>query len=279
VYSSSALATLGHRYLMVPLYFFVFATGATGLVYEVTWQRYLARLVGSDTMATAITIGTFLGGLSLGYYLCGQLSVRIRNYFRVYALLEAIIAIWCMLFPFLFDLFYSLTGSWSFAPPWVIIVQGVVASFLLTGIPTICMGATVPILTRAVSANVAESTGVHARLYGVNTAGAFFGTLLAGFWLIPVMGLPVAMLGTSFVNLMTAMFFYGASRLSPMSAAAGTPEATQTVVETASGPPDQRLPHVALYGIVLLSGFYVMTMENVLIRVANLSFGSSSYSV
>ena len=89
----------------------VFATGATGLIYEVTWQRYLSRLLGSDTMATAIIIGTFLGGLSPEYYLCGKLSVKIRNFFKVYALLEAIIALWCMMFPLLFDLFYFVTGA------------------------------------------------------------------------------------------------------------------------------------------------------------------------
>ncbi|MBU0994035.1 MAG: hypothetical protein KJ737_16190 [Proteobacteria bacterium] len=40
------------------LYGFVFATGATGLIYQVTWQKYLSRLLGSDSIAIAITLAT-----------------------------------------------------------------------------------------------------------------------------------------------------------------------------------------------------------------------------
>ena len=43
------------------LYVMVFATGAAGLIFQVTWQKYLSRLLGSDSMATAIILGTFLG--------------------------------------------------------------------------------------------------------------------------------------------------------------------------------------------------------------------------
>ena len=46
-------------------------TGFSGLVYEVTWQRYLATLLGSHSEATAAVLGLFLGGLALGYSLFG----------------------------------------------------------------------------------------------------------------------------------------------------------------------------------------------------------------
>ena len=52
--------------------FIVFLTGAAGLIYQVTWHRYLGRLLGCDTIATAVILATFLGGLSLGYVLCGR---------------------------------------------------------------------------------------------------------------------------------------------------------------------------------------------------------------
>jgi hypothetical protein len=41
-------------------------TGFTGLVYEVTWQKYVATLLGSHSEATASILGIFLAGLSLG---------------------------------------------------------------------------------------------------------------------------------------------------------------------------------------------------------------------
>lgn len=51
-------------------------TGFSGLVYEVTWQKYLATLLGSHSEATAAVLGLFLGGLERGYRLFGARSQR-----------------------------------------------------------------------------------------------------------------------------------------------------------------------------------------------------------
>lgn len=69
------------KLLLVPIYFFTFMTGAAGLIYEVTWQKYLSRMLGSDSIATAVILATFLGGLSAGYYLCGKLTTKVKNHF------------------------------------------------------------------------------------------------------------------------------------------------------------------------------------------------------
>ena len=52
-------------------------TGFSGLIYEVTWQKYLATLLGSHSEATAAVLGIFLGGLSVGYALFGRLVRRL----------------------------------------------------------------------------------------------------------------------------------------------------------------------------------------------------------
>jgi predicted membrane-bound spermidine synthase len=49
-------------------------TGASGLIYEVTWQRYLATLLGSQAASVALVLGVFLGSLALGYALLGRLA-------------------------------------------------------------------------------------------------------------------------------------------------------------------------------------------------------------
>ena len=41
-------------------------TGFSGLVYEITWQKYLATLLGSHSEATAAVLGLYLGGLAAG---------------------------------------------------------------------------------------------------------------------------------------------------------------------------------------------------------------------
>ncbi len=193
--------------LSIFIYFFILLTGAAGLIYQVTWQKYLSRLLGSDSVATAIILATFLGGLSLGYYLCGKLTTRVKRHFIAYAFLEGIIGLWCLFFPYIFRSVDYFTKYWGFSPPIMIIFQGVLCSILLMGVPTICMGGTIPFLTRGISKNLLEATRVHATVYGVNTAGAFLGTLLAGFYLIPNYGLPATMVKTSILNLGAFFFF------------------------------------------------------------------------
>lgn len=260
------------------IYFFIFLTGAASLIYQVTWQKYLSRLLGSDSVATAIILATFLGGLSLGYYFCGKLTTRVRRHFLAYAILEGIIGVWCLFFPYIFKFVDFVTRSLSFSPPVMIIWQGILCSVLLMGVPTICMGGTIPFLTRGISRNLAEATRIHALVYAVNTAGAFFGTLLAGFYLIPFYGLPVTIVKTSFLNLGAFFFFLILPKFFKQ---AELSEAPKEYIEKMTPEPSSdtgRFPPFLLYSIAFLSGFYVMSLENVLIRITNLSLGSSSYS-
>lgn len=270
---------MGAKGVVAAMYGVIFATGLTGLIYQVAWQKYLSRLLGSDSIATAIILATFLGGLSLGYFLCGQMTVRVRNPFRGYALLEGFIGLWCLAFPWVFEVVETLVRGWSFAPPLTIIAQGLLCCALLIGPPTICMGGTIPFLTVGLSRSLGEATRVHARVYAVNTAGAFLGTLLAGFYLLPEFGLPLTVRGTAAINCLAGLFFLLLSLRQGKSAGEGGREAiargdAQSV--SASGGP--RHAPTMLFAIAFLSGFYVMTLENVLIRITNLSMGSSSYS-
>jgi len=263
--------------LSVCIFFFIFLTGAAGLIYQVTWQKYLSRLLGNDSIATAIILASFLGGLSLGYYLCGKLTTKIKRHFLGYAVLEGVIGLWCLLFPYTFKAVDYLTKSWSFSPPFIIICQGVFCSALLMAIPTICMGGTIPLLTRGISKNVSEATSVHATVYAVNTTGAFLGALAAGFFLIPSYGLPATMMKTSLLNFGAFLFFLVTPKL--MRPFDIQPEPITTTGKPVPDTSDSsRFPPLLLYVIAFLSGFYVMSLENVLIRIANLSLGSSSYS-
>jgi spermidine synthase len=260
--------------------FFILITGVSGLIYQVSWQKYLARLLGADSIATAIILGTFLGGLSLGYYLCGRLTLAVKNQFRTYAILEGVIGLWGLGFPLIFRIIESATYSWSFSYPVAIIVQGVICSVILMAIPTICMGGTIPILTKGLSKNIKESTNTHAGIYAVNTAGAFIGTLLAGFFLIPIIGLPGSVLTAAILNLAASAFFYS---LAPYAAAGDvSPIENQLEIhepmDTKAAAGYHEISPRILYAISFLSGCYVMALENALIRLTNLSFGSSSYS-
>src|SRR5436309_881882 len=65
-------------------------TGFTGLAYEVTWQKYLAILLGAHSEATAAVLGLFLGGLSLGYWVLGALSFVLIRWLGLAGILHAL---------------------------------------------------------------------------------------------------------------------------------------------------------------------------------------------
>ena len=272
-----------------------FLTGAAGLVYQVIWQRYLARLLGAEATATAVILGVFLGGLALGYFLCGQLSARLRNPLLGYAMLEGVIGVWGAAFPWLYQWVFHLTEKWSFQPPFLLVGQGVFSALILLALPTVCMGGTVPLLTRGLSQSLREATRIHAWVYAVNTGGAFVGTLLAGFFLLPSLGLAGSGYLAAALNLVIGgLFYFLSGRIVPPPAdrtevgQKGSASGQSPVPEEDSAaaiddqakvsPKKSGLQSFHLLAIAFISGFYVMGMENVLIRFINITLGSSSYS-
>ena len=256
--------------LRFTLYLTVFATGAAGLIYQVVWQQYLGRIVGNEHAATAVILAVFLGGLAAGYLLSGAVSRRVRNPMLVYGILEGIIGVWAIIFPALFPLIDGLTQTWSFGTPGALVLEGAIVALLLMLVPTLCMGGTVPLLTRAISESVDHSTHVHARVYATNTLGAVVGALGAGFLFIPWLGLPESLHTAAMLNLFAAGFFVLLSRRQQPSIAA-----PETAAETGG---QRRYPVWLLLAVAFLSGAYVMTFENVLIRVTDLALGPSTYS-
>jgi predicted membrane-bound spermidine synthase len=86
-------------------------TGFSGLVYEITWQKYLATLLGSHSEATAAVLGLYLGGLAAGYALFGWVARRAVDRANasgepprllfIYGLAEIGIGLFAFAFPFL----------------------------------------------------------------------------------------------------------------------------------------------------------------------------------
>lgn len=100
-------------FLNLLVYIFVFLTGVSALIYQVVWQRLLTRLLGAETLATSIVLAVFLVGLSLGYFLSGWWSTRLKNALKGYAILEAITGIW----GFGFMLIYGGSPVWLLIGP------------------------------------------------------------------------------------------------------------------------------------------------------------------
>ncbi len=257
-------------------------TGFTGLVYQVTWQKYLATLLGSHSEATAAVLGIFLGGLSVGYALFGRLSERLTarvggagderpsRLLLVYGAIEGGIGIYALIFPVLFRAAQSVSFVLPHQHAGLGFFFDVVLAALLIGPPAVLMGATIPVLTQALSRSIDDATRFHAFVYGINTVGAFGGALAAGFYVIPRLGLDTSLLAMGTINLVVGALYAGLDLLTSergLRSAGDNEAATRSV--TGAGD---------YLGAALLIGFAMMTLETTLIRLAGLSFGSSQFT-
>jgi len=257
-------------------------TGFTGLVYEVTWQKCLATLLGSHSEATAAVLGIFLGGLSVGYSLFGRATHglveraerqgRPPALLRFYGLVETGIGIWAVLFPLLFAGVQALSIRLPFSDTEAGFFFDVGLTVLLIGPPTVLMGGTIPVLTQALARSLSDATRVHAYIYAFNTAGAFVGALAGGLWLVPQFGIENVLRAMGVLNLVAGSSFMLLGRHPQPIATAGAAPAPAAGAATAPR-------GFAAYALVAtLLGFAMMATQTVLIRIGGLSLGASHFT-
>ncbi len=180
------------------LYLCFIASGTAGLILEIVWSKYLSFLLGNSIYGVSTVVAAFLGGLGIGAAWGGRWAARSRAPLLAYGRLEAVVGILGISSPLailaappLFAGLYEMVGGYGpafFAVRFAFL-------FLALLIPTTAMGATLPLLvehfdrSEARGGGPSRSGGPVARLYALNTAGAVTGVVLAGYFLIPSLGL------------------------------------------------------------------------------------------
>src|SRR5437868_15174726 len=79
----------------------LFGSGACSLIYETVWLRELRLVFGASTMASAVVVACFVGGLGAGGLFFGRRADRHPRPLAFYARLEGGIAISAALTPLL----------------------------------------------------------------------------------------------------------------------------------------------------------------------------------
>jgi len=183
-------------------------SGAAALIYQVAWVRLLGQSVGADSEAVATVIAAFFFGLGMGSLGAERWMARRGAGLGLYAGLELAIALSSL------GLFWVLhrLGALLVHAPALGSSAGMrfALAFALLAVPTICMGATFPILA-ALYVRRQEDMGRNiGHLYSVNTIGAVLGVLLGGFVLIPHIGLAGAVRVAVLLNLGAAAAAFAA---------------------------------------------------------------------
>jgi spermidine synthase len=167
-------------------------SGVAGLVYEVVWARQLVLVFGNTTQAVSAILTGFFGGMAIGNAIGGRLADRVPRTLRLYGWMELLIVAVVLLTPFMFrwlhEVYRGAFASLEASPGLLVVVRFTLALIAL-GPATILMGATLPTLTRHLSASGSHLSAAFGRLYAANTAGAIVGAGVAGFVLIELLGL------------------------------------------------------------------------------------------
>jgi spermidine synthase len=260
-----------------------FLSGFSGLLYEVLWLRMLILIFGSTTLAVSTVLTSFMGGLALGSYLFGRIMDRQKRPLMVYGLLEGIIGLYALMVPWLFSLLIpAYRVIWvQFHPNFYgfTLMQFLLVSVVLV-IPTTCMGATLPILSKWAVLQE-ETLGVTiGRLYALNTFGAVLGTALSGFFLLPLLGVQKTLGIAVAVNLLVALSILALYRRSPAPPVFEGPKLSQENELIRPKVSIPVLPKKVIRSVLLgisLSGFISMIYEVAWSRTLSLLVDSSVY--
>ena len=255
------------RFLPILLILFV-GSGCAAMIYEVVWLQLLQLVVGSTAASLGVLLGTFMGGMCLGSLLLGRLVSARRNPLRVYAMLELGIGAIGLAVLFGMPSVEEWYSRYALAGYSGMLLRGVVAGVCLLP-PTILMGATLPAIARWVEPGP-EGVAWLGFFYGGNIAGAVFGCLLAGFYLLRVFDMATATYVAAGLNLSVAVIALGlaavATRHEPSAEMA---EATDygTAVESRG-----------VYLAIALSGMSALGAEVVWTRLLSLMLGATVYT-
>lgn len=173
-------------------------SGFAALTFQGAWVRLFGLILGSSVYSFAGVLGLYLLGLALGSALVANVLQRmatLRGFGMLQMGIAASSALGLLVFQRLpqqmFDLSNAVGADWGLL---TLAQLALVAEVLL--VPCVLLGAVFPVATRLLQ----REDGGHAvgTAYAVNTVGTIAGSLVAGFFLIPALGVQ----GTQVLSIM-----------------------------------------------------------------------------
>ncbi len=268
------------RALVIAVSCLYFVSGLTGLVYEVTFSKYLSYVFGATAYASSAVLVAFMGGLSVGGALVARWNARLSNRLSLYGAAEILVGAFCVASPLLFSLigkaYVALAHSLPQSLPLLVLLRWLLASSVVF-VPAAGMGATLPLLAPMLGGK--RSGRWLSRLYALNILGGAFGALLGAYAIVPLLGLNSTLRWTAFVNVaigIIAMLLARGERVvttkvEPARHTEVQPEQSQESVPESMG-------RAALWILGAGSGVLVFAAEVVLVHLLALVIGTSVYA-
>jgi spermidine synthase len=256
---------------LAPLLLLFAASGCAALIYEIVWFQLLQLVIGSSAVSLGLLLAAYMGGLCLGSAAFARVVSSRHHPMRVYALLELGIAAFGIIALFGVPLVGRLYIAGATSGLIGVVLRGAVAAVCLLP-PTLLMGASLPAIARSVEATP-KGVSRLGFLYSANVAGAVFGCLFAGFYLLRVHDMGFATYTAAAINLGVAGLAFVLS---------GYMHREPAVSGTESNPvefnPKRSPSAVLIYVAIALSGLSALGAEVVWTRLLSLLLGATVYT-
>jgi len=251
----------------LPILLILFAgSGCAALIYEIVWFQLLQLAIGSSAVSLGALLGTFMGGMCLGSILLPKKISTRHHPLRVYAYLElgigvlGLLVLWAI--PVL-DRVYAAVASIGLQG---VFLRAVVAAVCLLP-PTLLMGASLPAIARWIETTPSGISWL-GFFYGGNIAGAVFGSLLAGFYLLRVYDMAFTTYIAVFINAAVGGFALLLARSAEYKPSEVTPAASAPRGKDAK----------AVYLVIGISGMCALGAEVVWTRLLATMMGATVYT-
>src|SRR6266404_8226442 len=250
----------------LPLLLLLFVgSGCAALIYEVVWFQLMQLVIGSSAISLGVLLGTYMGGMCIGSLLLHRYVAAREHPLRIYALLELGIGICGILVLFgvpLLDKLYAVIAGHGL---WGIVLRAIIAAVCLLP-PTLLMGASLPAIGRWIE-TTPQGVSWLGFFYGGNIAGAVFGCLLAGFYLLRVHDMATATNVAVAINVTVALISFALARKTPFAP-------IEEAVATSTRPPGSTPVYIA----IALSGMCALGAEVIWTRLLSLMLGATVYT-
>jgi len=238
-------------------------SGISALICQLVWQRALLTIYGSNVESVAMVVAAFLAGLGMGSIVGGWISKSARApLVLLFGLAELGVGAYGLISLKLFDAVGALTSVQSHG-----LTTGALV-FLLVFLPTLLMGATLPLLVAHQVRDTAHVGQTVSRLYFVNTLGAALGAFIAAHWLLGSFGMSGTTRIAACLNATAALIVLLVLR-KPAT------EAVEHAAAPAATPPCAIPFRTALLWSAL-SGFLALSWEIIWSRVFNFASASKA---
>lgn len=250
--------------------FLFFVSGFAAIIYQITWQRALFTAFGVNIESITIIVSIFMFGLGVGSLIGGMLSKKFPGrLLQLFLIFELIIGMFGVIsLPLIKSVSEASIHSSLFLTALVI--------FGLLGIPTIFMGATLPVLATYVHRhyrNIGKSVGT---LYFFNTLGSAVACFITADVLFALFGKQASIFIAAVCNFIVASLVY---LYTCKTKSAGSDQATLDINENLRGQTNegQRVRFAFVLLLSFMTGYISLSQEILWFRAISYATGGSPH--